>query len=330
MADLAWGLLLHVSMNMWTDRTVIDEGEFLTPTERIPYHDNLPDMFDDDVFERATAQLAAAGGNLVVLDLGDAIAYDSHPEIAAGGAWSKQRLANELARLRGLGLEPIPKLNFSSSHDAWLKQWSRQLSTPAYYTTCRDLIDEVTEAFDGPRFFHVGMDEEQAEHQITYDYTTVRQGELWWHDLAVYLDAVRAAGPRPWMWSDMAWDNPSFFDRVGRDVVQSNWYYDIDFDVPERTEPTPVTYEHAAATYVDLANAGFDQIPTGANWRFDTNLIETVQFCADRVDSGLLGFLQTIWKPTQRPYAGWIGEAISQLGQARAWWEQQRTGSSGV
>ena len=324
MADVAWGLLLHLSMNMWTDRKQIDEGEFLTPSERVPFHDNLPEMFDEDVYAQATADLAEAGGTMVVLDLGDGVVYDSHPEIAAGGAWSKQRLADELARLRDLGLEPIPKLNFSSSHDAWLREWSRQLSTPAYYTVCRDLIAEVTEAFDGPRFFHVGMDEEQASHQLTYDFVTVRQGELWWHDLNVYLDAVRAAGPRPWMWSDMAWGDPSYYGKVAADVVQSNWYYDINFDVAARDEPAPVTYDQAALTYLDLAGKGFDQIPTGASWRYESNMADTVRFCAENLDPAqVLGFLQTIWKPTQRPYAGRIADSIQQLSDAKAVWEDK-------
>ncbi|HPZ49327.1 MAG TPA: SDR family oxidoreductase [Propionibacteriaceae bacterium] len=72
MADVAWGLLLHLSMNMWTDRKQIDEGEFLTPSERVPFHDHLPEMFDEDVYAQATADLAGAGGTMVVLDLGEA------------------------------------------------------------------------------------------------------------------------------------------------------------------------------------------------------------------------------------------------------------------
>ena len=66
--------------------------------------------------------------------------------------------------LRALGIEPLPKLNFSTCHDAWLGPYSRMVSTPAYYDVCRDLIDEVAELFGGPRFFHLGMDEETAQH----------------------------------------------------------------------------------------------------------------------------------------------------------------------
>jgi len=35
---------------------------------------------------------------------------------------------------------------------------------------CRELIAEVVELFDSPRFFHLGYDEETAEHQAQYAY----------------------------------------------------------------------------------------------------------------------------------------------------------------
>jgi hypothetical protein len=44
--------------------------------------------------------------------------YPSHPELAVKGSWSPEKMKSELARLRALGLEPIPKRNFSASHDA--------------------------------------------------------------------------------------------------------------------------------------------------------------------------------------------------------------------
>ena len=75
------------------------------------------------------------------------------------------RLRKELARLRKLGLEPIPKLNFSTTHDLWLGPYSRQVSATIYYKVCEDLIDEVTGLFDKPRLFHLGYDEETAQQQ---------------------------------------------------------------------------------------------------------------------------------------------------------------------
>jgi len=97
--------------------------------------------------------------NALVLDLGDGVRWDSHPEIAVENAWTPAKLREELDRARELGIEPLPKLNFSTAHDAWLGPYSRMVSTPQYYEVCRDLIDEASELFGRPRLFHLGMDE---------------------------------------------------------------------------------------------------------------------------------------------------------------------------
>ena len=105
--------------------------------------------------------------------------------------------------MRELGLEPIPKLNFSAGHDPWLGQYSRMVSSDIYYGVCRDLIAEVAELFDTPRFFHLGMDEETAEIQRHNNLVVVRQHELWWHDMYFLFDEVERACARPWVWRTM-------------------------------------------------------------------------------------------------------------------------------
>lgn len=61
-------------------------------------------------------------------------------------------MRKEVERLRAMGFEVIPKLNFSTSHDVWLGDYSRMISTPTYYRVCRDLIEEVAEVFK-PKYF---------------------------------------------------------------------------------------------------------------------------------------------------------------------------------
>ena len=42
---------------------------------------------------------------MVVIDLGDAVKYESHPEIAVRNAWTVKRLKDELSKIREMGLE---------------------------------------------------------------------------------------------------------------------------------------------------------------------------------------------------------------------------------
>jgi hypothetical protein len=236
------------------------------------------------------------------------VRYDSHPEIAVQGAWPVSRLREELAKVRGMGLEPIPKLNFSTCHDAWLGPYARCVSTDTYYQVCRDLIAEVIDLFDRPRFFHLGMDEETAHHQRQHEYVLIRQYDLWWHDLGFLVEQVEKRSVRPWVWSDYVWDHPDvFYERMPKSVLQSNWYYGAEFS-------QEVGYVKA---YLDLDMHGYDQVPTGSNWSTPVNLAGTVAYCRNHIaPERLLGFLQTVWRPTLEECRERHMEAIELVGQA--------------
>ncbi len=280
-----WANLLHWGHNMWGD----------TDRAYTPPIDHLG--CDIPLWNELTKNMVDSGLNMVVIDLGEGIQYQSHPELGVKGAWSVEKFRQELARLRKLGLEPIPKLNFSACHDFWLGEYSRMLSTKKYYEVCSDLIREVCAIFDRPRFFHLGYDEENFGNQKSYDYAVVRQGELWWHDFLFFVHTVEKEQVRAWIWSDYYWSHPEeFMKRMPHSVLQSNWYYADKFslDIPR------------VKAYVDFDKAGFDQIPTGSNWSNNVNFKGTVEFCRNNISKEhLLGFLQTPWHftvPADREY----------------------------
>ncbi len=282
---LIWANLLHLGRNMWGDT----KRAYTPPTQK----------FDCDIplWIELTEKMAASGMNMIVIDLGEAVQYKSHPELAVEGAWTVDRIREDLARLRKLGLEPIPKLNFSTCHDFWLGDYARMVSTKKYYEVCADLIREVCAIFDRPRFFHLGYDEENYQNQKTYDYVLIRQGDLWWHDFLFFVKTVEKEQVRPWIWSDYYWHHPEeFLKRMPKSVLQSNWYYANKFSLDN---------PHVKA-YVDLDKAGFDQIPAGSNWSNDVNFKGTVEFCRDNISKErLFGFLQTPWHftfPKDREY----------------------------
>ena len=205
--------------------------------------------------------------NMLVIDLGEGVKYKSHPELVVKGTWSTKKLRKELKAIRKMGLEPIPKLNFSTAHDAWMGPYSRCVSTKPYYKVCRDLIKKAVDIFDGPRFFHLGMDEETAEHQRHYAYAVMRQHDLWWHDLEFLVKQVEKQKARPWGWSDYVWHHPDdFYIRMPESVLQSNWYYGKSF----------ANSDTGANAYKGLEEHGYGQIPTGGNWSCPENFQRTV------------------------------------------------------
>jgi hypothetical protein len=293
---MIWGALLHLGCNMWNDLKAADHLRC-----------------DDAVWKDVTGRMAEKGYNLVMIDLGEGIEYPSHPELAVKGSWSVEKLRAELERLRKIGLEPIPKLNFSTCHDAWLKEYGRMVSTPEYYKVCAELIGDVCELFDKPRFLHLGFDEENAWHQRPYPMTVIRQGDLWWHDLLFMVKETERHGVRPWVWSDKCWGTKwtEFERRMPRSVLQSNWYYYREF-----ADPFPHNRGKFVQAYDLLDKAGFDQVPTCSNWDNDVNTERTVKYCREHISAEKLkGFLTAPWKYTQPAERDRIIRGIDQLGE---------------
>ncbi len=306
--SLIWGNLVHLSYNMWAD------WEWSTD-KRYSYNAAKPYLrFDEGLWDDLLHAMADGGLNMVVIDLGDGVQYASHPEIAVEGAWSVQRLRRELAKMRKMGLEPIPKLNFSTCHDQWLGEYARKVSTPEYYAVCRDLIAEVIDIFETPRFFHLGMDEEELKHQRHFEYVVLRQYGLWWRDFNFFIEQVQSKGVRPWIWSDYVWEHPEpFYSRMPRSVLQSNWYYGASFE--ESIGPVK--------TYRELDAAGFDQIPTLSSWETLDNVGDTVAFCRKHLTpERLKGFLLAPWRPTLEECRPVHETAIARFADAKATWLQ--------
>ena len=318
--DMIWAGLVHLSYNMWNHPTPLkykdDNYQFKTCKEACGWalgiRSNL--TFDDNVWNAILKEMVSVGMNMIVIDLGDGIQYESHPEIAANNAWTTEKLKKELVRIRKMGLEPIPKLNFATAHDAWMKEYSRMVSSDIYYGVCKDLIEEVSILFNKPRFFHLGMDEETAACQKGNDYVVIRQNDLWWSDLYFYIAEVEKNGMRPWVWSDYAWYKPEiFFKKMPKSVLQSNWYYWSNFDVKTLEDKMKPRVQ----LYNELEAHGYDQIPTGTNWIIPENFELTVDYCKKVIDpSRLSGFMTAPWFPTLKPCLDKHIEAIGQVGRA--------------
>jgi len=292
MKKMIWGYFIKLSTNMWGD-----EGG---TNKYSPY---WPELITDDATWREVIDfLPSQGINTVLIDVGDGIQYESHPEVSIPGAWSKDKLKKELEHMRSIGLTPIPKLNFSAGHDAWLKEYSRMLSTSIYYQVCEDLIKEVAEVFDYPEYFHLGMDEENAGNQAYMAYCCIRQKDLWWHDAYFFFDICERLGMRPWVWADFCWHEPeAYLSKMPKSVLQSNWAYN-----PVKRNPDGTYPDKRYNTYLKLEAAGFDQVPTSSTWDVWYNSQETMELGKEHIaPERLKGYMTAAWHFTipQAKYA---------------------------
>jgi len=283
---MIWAYLIHLSAHMWDDEFSGDRGWYIPSW----YTEN--NNTDLATWDKTIKYLAETNFNTVLVDVGDAVKYESHPEISAPDAWDKDFLKKKLCEIRALGMTPIPKLNFSTGHNTWLKKYRRMVSTPEYYTVCADLIKEVCELFDSPELFHLGFDEEAARFQTRQDIVIIRNEALWWNDLNFLAKECEKHGARPWIWSDYCWHHKdSFLKNMSKSILQSNWYYGWFKDFAK----TDDSFTHID-TYRLLEEHGFDQVPTCSTWSTNWNTEQTVAYGKEHIASERLkGFMTAPW-----------------------------------
>lgn len=294
--DFMWSYLIHLSCHEWDDPMSPPRGAYL---KGVTFNEN--NNTDLDVWDEVIRNLGAFQFNSVIIDLGDAVQYESHPEICAPDAWSKDFLKQKLAEIRALGIEPIPKMNFSACHDYWLKEYHRMVSTPIYYQVCSDLIKEVCELFDYPRYFHIGFDEEVYKYQRYCDIAIVRNTPLWVHDLHFFVDECAKHGARTLSWGGMGTVHREAFEKeITRDLVICTGFYGRYLNPSEvsKLEEDPGQY-YGPNMYLLYDKLGFDQIPCGSTWNYKWNQLQMMAFGKDQLNQDRLkGFMTAPWLMT--------------------------------
>ena len=290
-------LLLHLGNNMWCDWYPAD-------ADLSAIKDGLPDKklrCRDDIWRQAVDYAAAKGMNMVVVDVGEGLAYPSRPELAIEGSWSAAKLASEVARLRSQGLEVVPKLNFSTLHNGWLKHYRRMITTKEYYRVCEDVIRDVCEAFGSPRYFHIGCNDEFRMHPHPYQYFASREGYLYKHDFLHLVKTVEGQGSRPWAWCDYGWSHPDFWTWCPKSVLMSNRLGDaprsgfmpcsvknLDLSKAEKIDD-----DKRIPAFKQLDEAGFDQVPCAT-----ADMEKLVKLGREAASSARLkGFMVAPWVP---------------------------------
>ena len=316
-----WATLVHLGYNMWGDQVHRYIPKVLS-------HLSTDVMrVDEERWVEYTEILAQNGCNTLIVDVGEALRYESHPELAVEGTWSREKLQKDLARLRSIGFtEIIPKLNFGAGHDTWLKQYDHMLSSKIYYEVTRDLIHEALEVFD-TKHIHLGMDEEQYRFQnpTRRGLAIIRRRDGWWRDLYHLVNCAEEMNARAWVWSDPIWYNPDEFVRkMPKSVIQCNWYYGANFG----NTPGELPSDHSTnclGCFDLLDQHGFDQMPTGSNcYGAEQNLLDMTKFCWDHLDHDrFLGLMDAPWGTVRRQAKERQDRSAVHLGEARAWFEEQ-------
>lgn len=322
-----WIDLVHFGMNMWGDLPRSDKpdrngimAKVLTDEEFAaimlnPYHRALDHMhFDEPFWHELSTKMWQCGCNTILLDVGEGLRYPSHPELALRDSWEPDRLKAEVDRLRGMGFEVFPKLNFSTTHDAWLGPYERMVSTQKYYEVCADVIRDTVEVFGPVSNFHIGFDEEDMpSYQKNSSILTIRQGDLWWHDINWFVREVERHGARAWVWSDYIRRHPldEFCRKMPKTVVQNPWTY--------RATKAKMASDPLIKLYSTLAEAGYDVAPCGSNcYGVTENFPEMAAYCKETLPAERFkGMIMAPWIKTIAPYRRLHWQAADLIAEAR-------------
>ena len=316
--DFAWGALLHLGSNMWKDWTpdgiypksaeeeakLVADGKLEFKYSRLYCNRDYMSV-NWTSWRKQVDCIKSEGLNMVFIDLGEAYAYPSHPELWVKGSLGSDELQAELARIRGLGLEPIPKINFSTGHDQWLRQYHYMTSSPKYYEVVADLIRDTCEVFGHPRYFHLGFDEEIFAACGRRSMCVMRQGDLWWKDFLFAVKEVERHGTRAMLWSDkICGGRAEFLKRMPKSVLQVPWYYGKDFSEKalvwkpefEKSQKWDIQ-TNLVSSLLELAKAGYDLMPCTSNWSSDEAADGMLGFCRQRIDPARIkGFMTAPWR----------------------------------
>lgn len=287
-----WAYLIHLGSNMWTKKEKTLTG--IRHEEDFTYKDRM--FCQKDVWRDVTEFLPTCGINTLVIDIGEGLRLDSHPEIAIEGAWTKEEMQKELIRLRELGLTPIPKFNFSCGHDAWMGEYAYMVGTKKYYDFCRDIIEETIELFDIPPFFHLGLEEEDYEAQEKNYIAVVRTPPKKTEDALFLFDICLSKGVRPWIWADFqSYGGVKIFaERIPKDAMVSTWAYGMIRDGYSMEQ-----YGEDVRMMKQVEELGYELIPACSTWSWHLNAKDTMLFCKKQIsESCLAGFMMAPWMLT--------------------------------
>jgi hypothetical protein len=255
---------------------------------------------------RATAEAvireaARAGFNLLLLDVKDAVRYRGLPDIRRRYSVPMSELRSLAALARGLGMEVVPKLNFSLSpqyrHSAWLWATQSDFDSPARWARAMTALDEVVAAV-APRRVHVGMDEDDTRSPGQYRAA-----------LHLLRRRLKARGLGMMMWADCGhrwrpsdlWKVVPAVESLPRDVALMIWNYgraDAEW----------------AARFVRL---GFPVMGT-ALCNGSAGALGRTRNCREWSDAarrlGMAGVAVTTWTPCSRKNRGNLLRAVRRCG----------------
>jgi len=236
---------------------------------------HLEKRFDLSLALALVDEMATAGLNTLILDVEDAVLYESHPELRRGYSAPMSDYRELVAHARARGLTVVPKLNFAKGvdlHNAWMSPYDEIPDTKPYFDRAMMLVDELVRDLD-IGYFHIGMDEDD------------RPADLYLQVILRLRRELKKRRLRTVMWADIGhmWAPPrhvktkAVLPKLPKDIVMMPWTYD----------------QQSQRRWLRLlAGMGFDV------WGGTGPLRANIEMWAHDIrKAGGQGLVGTVWKP---------------------------------
>ncbi len=211
-------------------------------------------FFNDYVFRGMARQKL----NKLVFIIGEGMEFDSHPELRAPQAWSKDELRALIDFARDNYIEVIPLVTVLG-HANWFAIRHPELKEPGHDPNIAcvrlpetnqliaDVFDEVIELFQ-PKTFHIGMDECWWKTLSLPEEERCPRCTGHWADIvaeqaAFFRNYLAERGIRAMMWGDMLlpehnggapYHAARALERIPKDMMIANWSWSLAPDSSKR------------------------------------------------------------------------------------------------
>ena len=256
--------------------------------------------------------------NTLILEVEGGVKFDSHPEIAAPDALTKEELRDVVLYAKQHGLDVIPQIQSLGHCNYWLfrggqhkelaetpdKPYDYCPSNPDVYRLLFELYEELLPIFE-PRYFHIGHDE-MRDLGVCPRCKGKAPHELLAGDVIKLHDFFAARDIRIMMWADTLLESRNggpprdlhrALDLLPKDIILCDWNYAGAKQYP--------TVQH-------LRDSGFDVIVTP--WYNPTNNAFIAKAAQEADTLGLIG---STWCGVRPPLPKYFGGLL--LSAEYAW-----------
>ena len=109
--EFMWTMLVHLGNNMWNE-----EGNTAGRENNLESVASSVLRFDRELWDKYMEYIRKCGVNTLIIDVAEAMIYESHPELAVEGSWTKEEMRAYVEKKLAAGVPVIEAKKTGNTH----------------------------------------------------------------------------------------------------------------------------------------------------------------------------------------------------------------------